>query len=80
MFKLPKCDSSIFKFFEKDDVVEAPEDHSKKAKLFFANAVEHWDAEFYVKANDDIYVNIGMWTFLISCLWTFCHYYCSVFA
>lgn len=41
-----------------DDVVEAPEDHSKKAKLFFANAVEHWDAEFYVKANDDIYVNI----------------------
>lgn len=42
-----------------NDHVEAPDESSKKAKLFFAHAVEHWNAEFYVKVNDDIYVNIG---------------------
>lgn len=39
--------------------MEASEEHPKKAKLFFAYAVDKWDAEFYVKVNDDIYVNIG---------------------
>lgn len=29
-------------------------------KSFFIHAVENWDAEFYAKANDDVYVNIGM--------------------
>ncbi|GMI96234.1 hydroxyproline O-galactosyltransferase 1 [Hibiscus trionum] len=38
--------------------VEAPEERSKKIKLFFVHAVESWDAEFYVKVNDDVYVNI----------------------
>ncbi|KAH1115512.1 hypothetical protein J1N35_008890 [Gossypium stocksii] len=40
------------------DDVEAPEERSKKIKLFFVRAVESWDAEFYVKVNDDVYVNI----------------------
>lgn len=31
----------------------------KKAKLFFALAAEKWEAEFYAKVNDDVYVNIG---------------------
>uniref|UniRef100_A0A2P2LPF4 Hexosyltransferase n=1 Tax=Rhizophora mucronata TaxID=61149 RepID=A0A2P2LPF4_RHIMU len=30
----------------------------KKAKLFFAYAAEKWDADFYAKVNDNIYVNI----------------------
>ncbi|KAF8114851.1 hypothetical protein N665_0033s0041 [Sinapis alba] len=41
-----------------DDVVEAPEEASKKVKLFFAYAAERWDAQFYAKAIDNIYVNI----------------------
>ncbi|KAM7491456.1 hypothetical protein LguiA_034377 [Lonicera macranthoides] len=41
-----------------NDHVEAPEEQPKKTKLFFIHAVEHWDAEFYVKVNDDIYLNI----------------------
>ncbi|XP_031379601.1 hydroxyproline O-galactosyltransferase HPGT1-like [Punica granatum] len=41
-----------------DDLVEAPEETSKKAKLFFAYAAEKWDAEFYAKVKDDIYVYI----------------------
>ncbi|CAI9094238.1 OLC1v1029938C1 [Oldenlandia corymbosa var. corymbosa] len=41
-----------------DDHVEAAEESTKKVKKFFSHAVEHWNAEFYVKVNDDIYVNI----------------------
>ncbi|XP_006476442.2 hydroxyproline O-galactosyltransferase HPGT1-like isoform X5 [Citrus sinensis] len=42
-----------------DDHVEAPEELAKKMKSFFVHAVEKWDAEFYTKVNDDVYVNIG---------------------
>ena len=35
----------------------------KKAKLFFAHAADKWDAEFYAKVNDDVYVNIGKFSF-----------------
>ncbi|MBA0786456.1 hypothetical protein Gotri_006708 [Gossypium trilobum] len=38
--------------------VEASEESSNKIKFFFVHAVESWDAEFYVKVNDDVYVNI----------------------
>lgn len=38
--------------------VEAPEEHPKKTKLFFIHAAENWNAEFYAKVNDDVYVNI----------------------
>ncbi|GLT78141.1 hypothetical protein SLA2020_496870 [Shorea laevis] len=41
------------------DHVEAPEEQSKKTKLFFIHAVENWEAEFYTKVNDDVYVHIG---------------------
>lgn len=38
--------------------MEAPEEFAKKIKSFFVHAVEKWDAEFYTKVNDDVYVNI----------------------
>ncbi|KAL0290703.1 UNVERIFIED_CONTAM: Hydroxyproline O-galactosyltransferase HPGT1 [Sesamum angustifolium] len=38
--------------------METSEERPKKTKLFLIHAVEHWDAEFYVKINDDVYVNI----------------------
>ncbi|KAI7983039.1 WD repeat-containing protein 44 [Camellia lanceoleosa] len=37
---------------------QAPEELPKKTKLFFAHAAENWDAEFYAKVNDDVYINI----------------------
>lgn len=43
-----------------DGQVEASEERPKKMKSFFIHAVENWDAEFYVKVNDDVFVNIGM--------------------
>ncbi|XAR70213.1 Galactosylxylosylprotein 3-beta-galactosyltransferase [Bertholletia excelsa] len=40
--------------------IEAPEEQPKKTKLFIIHAVERWDAEFYAKVNDDVYVNIDV--------------------
>lgn len=40
--------------------MEASDEQPKKTKLFFVHAAEAWDAEFYAKVNDDVYVNIGM--------------------
>ncbi|KAL8158903.1 hypothetical protein V2J09_000440 [Rumex salicifolius] len=41
-----------------DGHVESPEEQPKKTKLFLAHAAETWDAEFYAKVNDDVYVNL----------------------
>ncbi|KAJ7945005.1 Hexosyltransferase [Quillaja saponaria] len=41
-----------------DNLVEALEERAKKVKSFFIHAVENWDAEFYAKVNDDVYVNV----------------------
>ncbi|RXH95168.1 hypothetical protein DVH24_024852 [Malus domestica] len=41
-----------------DTHIESPEEFPKKSKLFFAHAAEKWNAEFYSKVNDDVYVNI----------------------
>lgn len=55
---MPLGDSHSFAL--QDGQVEAPEERPKKTKAFLVHAVENWDAEFYAKVNDDIYVNIGM--------------------
>ncbi|XP_057798604.1 hydroxyproline O-galactosyltransferase HPGT1 isoform X2 [Salvia miltiorrhiza] len=44
--------------FVLDNHVEAPEELPNKTKLFFAQAAENWDADYYAKVNDDVYVNI----------------------
>lgn len=33
---------------------------SAKTKIYFATAVALWDAEFYIKVDDDVHVNIGI--------------------
>jgi hypothetical protein len=33
---------------------------SIKTKIFFATAVNKWDADFYVKVDDDVHVNLGV--------------------
>ena len=47
------------KFSLQEDHVEALEELPKKTKSFFAFAAEKWEADFYAKVNDDVYVNIG---------------------
>ncbi|KAK3021711.1 hypothetical protein RJ639_046057 [Escallonia herrerae] len=41
------------------DHVEAYQDLSAKTKLYFAIAAGLWDADFYVKVDDDVHVNIA---------------------
>jgi len=55
-----------FRFTLQDNQVEAPEEKANKMKSFFIYAVGNWDAEFYAKVNDDVYVNLGMWSLILS--------------
>uniref|UniRef100_K4DHB7 Hexosyltransferase n=1 Tax=Solanum lycopersicum TaxID=4081 RepID=K4DHB7_SOLLC len=43
----------------RSDHIEGYHELSAKTKDFFATAVANWDAEFYVKVDDDIHVNLG---------------------
>lgn len=38
---------------------EAQEELAKKAKYFFITAFQNWDAEFYVKVDDNIGLDLG---------------------
>ncbi|XP_076953645.1 putative beta-1,3-galactosyltransferase 8 [Bidens hawaiensis] len=42
------------------DHVEGYHELSMKTRLYFSTAVTTWDAEFYVKVDDDVHVNLGM--------------------
>ncbi|KAK3138706.1 hypothetical protein QOZ80_5AG0372410 [Eleusine coracana subsp. coracana] len=42
------------------DHVEGYHELSAKTRTYFATAVATWDAEFYVKVDDDVHVNLGM--------------------
>jgi len=51
--------------------VEPNEEHPTKSQLFFAEAADKWDAYFYAKVNDDVYVNIRqfVWSQSKSIFW-----------
>lgn len=40
--------------------VEGYHELSMKTKIYFATAVSLWDADFYVKVDDDVHVNVAM--------------------
>ncbi|KAG7590510.1 hypothetical protein ISN44_As07g026680 [Arabidopsis suecica] len=40
--------------------VEGYHELSAKTKIFFSTAVAKWDAEFYIKVDDDVHVNLGI--------------------
>ncbi|KAJ4701231.1 Hexosyltransferase [Melia azedarach] len=40
--------------------IEGYHELSAKTKIFFSTAVAMWDADFYVKVDDDVHVNLGM--------------------
>ncbi|KAG7655144.1 hypothetical protein ISN44_As01g022450 [Arabidopsis suecica] len=51
-------DAQYNDFFRLDHV-EGYYNLSAKTKSFFSSAVAKWDAEFYVKIDDDVHVNLG---------------------
>ncbi|CAK9168141.1 unnamed protein product [Ilex paraguariensis] len=40
--------------------VEGYHELSAKTKIFFSTAIAKWDADFYIKVDDDVHVNLGM--------------------
>lgn len=43
------------------DHVEGYLELAAKTKSYFAKAVSMWDAEYFVKVDDDVHVNIGLY-------------------
>ena len=39
--------------------IEGYHELSAKTKIYFSTAVAKWDADFYVKVDDDVHVNLG---------------------
>jgi len=52
-----------------DDHIESDEELPKKTKSFFANAAETFDAAFYAKVNDDIYINVDTLSAMLETHW-----------
>ncbi|GFP90615.1 beta-1 3-galactosyltransferase 7 [Phtheirospermum japonicum] len=52
-------EDSQHKDFLRLEHVEGYHELSAKTKSFFSIAVERWDADFYVKVDDDVHVNLG---------------------
>ena len=42
--------------------VEGYHELSTKTRLYFSTAISIWDADFYVKVDDDIHLNLGKYT------------------
>ncbi|XP_010671546.2 hydroxyproline O-galactosyltransferase HPGT1 isoform X1 [Beta vulgaris subsp. vulgaris] len=43
-----------------EDHVETSKELPKKTMYFFAHVANNWEAEFYAKVNDDVYINIDV--------------------
>lgn len=39
--------------------VEGYHELSSKTQIYFSTAVAKWDADFYIKVDDDVHINIG---------------------
>ncbi|RWR90143.1 beta-1,3-galactosyltransferase 7 [Cinnamomum micranthum f. kanehirae] len=52
-------EESQHKDFLRLEHVEGYHELSAKTKIFFSTVVAKWDAEFYVKVDDDVHVNLG---------------------
>ncbi|XP_059451544.1 beta-1,3-galactosyltransferase 7 [Corylus avellana] len=53
-------EEALHKDFIRLEHVEGYHELSAKTKMFFASAVATWDADFYIKVDDDVHVNLGM--------------------
>ncbi|WVZ19284.1 hypothetical protein V8G54_006606 [Vigna mungo] len=53
-------EEALHKDFLRLEHVEGYHELSAKTKIFFSTAVAKWDADFYVKVDDDVHVNLGV--------------------
>ncbi|MCO5593526.1 hypothetical protein L7F22_047540 [Adiantum nelumboides] len=54
-----QAEESQHRDFLRLEHVEGYHELSAKTKIFFATALLLWDAEFYIKVDDDVHVNLG---------------------
>ncbi|GMH21822.1 hypothetical protein Nepgr_023665 [Nepenthes gracilis] len=48
------------------DHIEGYHELSAKTKTFFSTAVAKWDADFYIKVDDDVHVNLGQLAIILA--------------
>lgn len=48
-----------YKDFLRLDHIEGYHELSTKTRLYFSKVVTIWDADFYVKVDDDVHLNLG---------------------
>ncbi|KAK4771465.1 hypothetical protein SAY87_031997 [Trapa incisa] len=54
------AEDSIHKDFLRLNHIEGYHELSSKTQTYFSTAVAKWDADFYIKVDDDVHVNLGM--------------------
>jgi hypothetical protein len=59
-----KCHLTLHLFTCEQDHVEGYLELSAKTKAYFSTAVALWDADFYIKVDDDVHVNIGEFIYI----------------
>lgn len=47
------------KQFKLQNHVEGYHELSSKTQIYFSSAAAKWDADFYIKVDDDVHVNLG---------------------
>ncbi|GBG76088.1 GT31-family glycosyltransferase [Chara braunii] len=55
-----EAENAVHKDFMRLEHLEGYHELSAKTKIYFSTAFALWDANFYVKVDDDVHVNLGM--------------------
>ncbi|CAN1139117.1 Beta-1,6-galactosyltransferase GALT31A [Linum perenne] len=54
------AEENQYKDFLRLNHIEGYHELSSKTQIYFSTAVAKWDADFYIKVDDDVHINIGM--------------------
>lgn len=55
-----EAEEEQYKDFLRLNHIEGYHELSSKTQIYFSTAVAKWDADFYIKVDDDVHVNLGM--------------------
>ncbi|CAM6102280.1 unnamed protein product [Calypogeia fissa] len=56
-------------FLVLENHVEGEDEVARKTKHYFASAFETWDADYYIKVDDDVFVNVEMLGAMLASHW-----------
>ncbi|KAI3469066.1 hypothetical protein Pfo_025729 [Paulownia fortunei] len=60
------AEEALHKDFLRLNHVEGYHELSSKTQIYFSTAAAKWDADFYIKVDDDVHVNLGILSSLLS--------------